>query len=186
MRPLQCVSNAPSLSARFRWAQVIAYSAFRTHLVYATCAWSFRVSPKSGEDNLMSDNRKMFLRHATPVALTLILPAMAQACARGGCSLSTDAAMGYSASPGWRIDLEYDYIPQNQLRNGTGAVSNLQPAAINDAGGSQEVERQTINRYLNLGISYSPSVNWNFSALIPYIDRSHTTNGNATPHHPPP
>jgi hypothetical protein len=128
----------------------------------------------------MSATRKTYLRHATPLALTLILPAAAQACATCGCSLSTDAAMGYSATPGWRINLEYDYIPQNQLRTGTGAVSNLQAAAINDAGGSQEVERQTINRYLNLGISYSPSVNWNFSALIPYLDRSHTTYGNAT------
>jgi hypothetical protein len=127
----------------------------------------------------MSVNRKTLLRHAAPLALSLILPATAQACATCGCSLSTDAAMGYSASPGWRINLEYDYIPQNQLRNGTGAVSNLQAAAINDAGGSQEVERQTINRYLNLGISYSPTVNWNFSALIPYVDRSHTTYGNA-------
>ena len=28
--------------------------------------------------------------------------------------------------------------------------------------------------------SYSPSASWNFSALIPYIDRGHTTYGNAT------
>ena len=27
--------------------------------------------------------------------------------------------------------------------------------AINDAGGNQEVEKQTINRYYNLGLSYS-------------------------------
>jgi hypothetical protein len=128
----------------------------------------------------MSINQNTLLRYTLPWAVTMILPAAAHACASCGCALSTDAAMGYSAVPGWRINLEYDFISQNQLRSGTGAVSNTQPASINNAGGSQEVEHQTINRYLTLGISYSPSANWNFSALVPYIDRSHTTYGNAT------
>jgi hypothetical protein len=88
--------------------------------------------------------------------------------------------MGYSSMPGWRIGLEYDFINQNQLRGGTGAVGAGQLAAINDAGGSQEVERQTINRYLNVSLNYSPSANWNVLALVPYIDRSHTTYGAAT------
>jgi Putative MetA-pathway of phenol degradation len=109
------------------------------------------------------------------------LPVTAYACATCGCSLSTDAAMGYMSTAGWRLSLDYDYIPQNQLRSGASAVSPAQAAAINAAGGSQEVEHQTINRYVNLGISYSPNVNWNFSAIVPYIDRSHTTFGNATP-----
>lgn len=114
------------------------------------------------------------------LSLTALSPVAALACATCGCSLSSDAAMGYSAEAGWRINLEYDFINQNQLRNGSRAVPGTQPASINDAGGSQEVERQTINRYVNLAISYSPSTNWNFSAIIPYIDRSHTTYGNAT------
>jgi hypothetical protein len=110
-----------------------------------------------------------------------VMPVAAYACATCGCSLSTDAAMGYTSTPGWRLSIDYDYIPQNQLRSGTGAVSPQQAAAINAAGGNQEVEHQTINRYLNLGISYSPNASWNFSAIVPYIDRSHTTYGNATP-----
>ncbi|BEU74488.1 hypothetical protein MAFF211271_40430 (plasmid) [Ralstonia syzygii subsp. indonesiensis] len=89
--------------------------------------------------------------------------------------------MGYSAIPGWRISLDYTYIPQNQLRSGTGSVTPAQVAGINAAGGNQEVERQTINRYINLGIHYSPNSSWNFSAIVPYIDRSHTTYGAATP-----
>ncbi|WP_420819631.1 transporter [Pandoraea terrae] len=124
--------------------------------------------------------QNILLRCALPLAVSVALPATAHACATCGCSLSSDAAMGYSSAPGWRFSLEYVFINQNQLRSGTSAVPNTQPAAINDAGGSQEVERQTINRYVNFGVSYSPSVNWNFSALIPYIDRSHTTYGNAT------
>ncbi|WP_431226198.1 transporter [Burkholderia contaminans] len=111
----------------------------------------------------------------------LTLPVAAHACATCGCSLSTDAATGYSAMPGWRISLDYTFIPQNQLRSGTHAVSNVVPAAINAAGGSQEVENQTINRYWNLGISYSPNPKWNFSAIVPFVDRGHSTYGNATP-----
>ncbi|HEX7908025.1 MAG TPA: transporter [Paraburkholderia sp.] len=128
----------------------------------------------------MSTNQNALLRCTLPFVMAAIFPAAAHACATCGCSLSTDAAMGYSAAPGWRINIEYDFINQNQLRSGTGSVPNTQPASINDAGGSQEVERQTINRYINLGISYSPSASWNFSAIIPYIYRSHTTYGNAT------
>lgn len=114
-------------------------------------------------------------------ATGLLAPVTAQAAPTCGCSLSTDAAMGYSAIPGWRISLDYTYLPQNQLRSGTGAVSAAQAAAINAAGGNQEVERQTINRYINLGIHYRPNSNWAFSAIVPYIDRSHTTYGAATP-----
>jgi hypothetical protein len=99
------------------------------------------------------------------------------ACATCGCSMSSDAAMGYSDATGWRVNLEYDYIDQGQLRSGTNAMSSAQVASINDAGGNQEVEHQTINRYLNLGINYRANADWNFSALIPYVDRSHNTYG---------
>jgi len=113
-------------------------------------------------------------------AAGLFAPIAAHACATCGCSLSADAAMGYSTMPGWRISLDYSYINQNQLRHGTSAVSATQAAAINDAGGSQEVEKQTINRYYNLGLTYSPNSSWSFSTIVPIIDRSHTTYGNAT------
>jgi hypothetical protein len=87
--------------------------------------------------------------------------------------------MGYTSSPGWRVSLEYDYIDQNQLRTGSSAIPAWQVASINDSGGSQEVERQTINRYLNLGLMYAPNSNWNVLALVPFVDRSHTTYGPA-------
>jgi hypothetical protein len=127
----------------------------------------------------MSPKLNPLLRLSLFGTSSLMLAGVAHACATCGCSLSADAAMGYSASPGWRINLEYDFINQDQLRTGSSAVSATQVAAINDAGGSQEIERQTINRYLNLGISYRPSANWNIALLIPYINRSHTTYGNA-------
>jgi hypothetical protein len=126
-----------------------------------------------------------FMKRPTVPSLLLSLtlgvatPGLAFACATCGCSLSSDAAMGYSAETGWRVNLDYTFINQNQLRSGGSAVPATQAAAINDAGGSQEVEHKTINRYINLGISYTPNPNWNLSATIPYTDRSHTTYGNA-------
>jgi hypothetical protein len=107
-------------------------------------------------------------------------PVPALACATCGCSLSTDAAMGYSTDAGWRVSLQYDFLNQNQLRDGSRSVSPAQVAAINDAGGEQEVERETINRYATLGVSYSPSADWNMRLLVPYIDRGHSTDGDAT------
>jgi hypothetical protein len=107
----------------------------------------------------------------------LLVPMPSFACATCGCSLSTDAAMGYSSNAGWLVTADYSFINQNQLRTGTGAISPSQVAAINNAGGNQEVENQTINRYITLGVSYSSSANWNYRLLVPYIDRSHTTYG---------
>lgn len=108
------------------------------------------------------------------------VPTAALACATCGCSLSSDAAMGYSAEAGWRMSLQYDFINQNQLRIGTRSVSAAQIAAINDAGGAQEVEHETVNRYTTLGVSFSPSADWNLRLLVPYIDRGHSTYGPTT------
>jgi len=127
----------------------------------------------------MSIKYKPNLRLALPLALSILAPGAAYACATCGCSLSSDAATGYSADTGWRLNVDYSFINQSQLRSGTSAVAATTPAAINDAGGSQEVEHKTINRYVNVGISYTPSPDWNIDAIIPYIDRSHTTYGNA-------
>ena len=63
-------------------------------------------------------------------------PFAADACATCGCSLSSDAANGYSAGPGWRIDLQFSYIDQSQLRSGGHALPDSQAAAINDNGGA--------------------------------------------------
>ncbi|HXE20724.1 MAG TPA: transporter [Rhodoferax sp.] len=119
--------------------------------------------------------------HSVLVALLAFAPASAVfACATCGCSLSSDAAMGYSASAGWMVSLEYDYLNQNQLRSGTGSVSPAQVAAINNAGGDQEVENDTLNHYVTLGLSYAPSADWNFKLMVPYIARSHSTYGSAS------
>lgn len=124
------------------------------------------------------------LREKT-AALTFILVAASAsspvfACATCGCSLSTDAAMGYSAASGWRFNLQYDYINQNQLRLGSHSIAPNEVATVNDSGGDQEVEKDTINRYFTLGLYYSPNASWNLGLQIPYIDRRHTTYGSGT------
>ena len=77
--------------------------------------------------------------------------------------------MGYSAEPGWRLSLEYDYIHQDQLRSGTRAISRV-PDGV-------ELERETLNRYLTAGVDYSPNADWNIDLRLPYVIRTHSTYG---------
>jgi hypothetical protein len=103
---------------------------------------------------------------ATALAL---LPQTAAACASCGCTLSADAAMGYSATAGWNLSIEYDYIHQDQLRSGTHAA-----AMVPDG---DELERETLSRYVTTGLSFSPDSRWNFNLLVPYVMRTHSTFG---------
>lgn len=113
------------------------------------------------------------------LAALALLPAPVFACASCGCTLSTDAAAGYSSQPGWRINLDYSFIDQSQLRHGSGTATPdqvvNQPADPTANGG--EIERDTINRYLNLSITYRPNADWGFTAVVPWVSRSHTTFG---------
>ena len=112
-------------------------------------------------------------------ALTTLAPAKrVHACASCGCTLSADAAMGYSAMTGWRLSVEYDYVNQQQLRSGTHAISAV-PAGT-------ELENQTINQYVTAAISYNPDASWNLTLLIPYVIRSHSTYGFYQPAEPLP
>jgi hypothetical protein len=115
------------------------------------------------------------------LALTLLgaVPTQSWACATCGCTVNSDAAMGFSTVSGWRVNLEYTYIDQDELRSGTGSATAAQvvnnPSSPSLGGG--EIEKDTINRYLTLGLSYRPSANWNFNLLVPYVSRDHTTYG---------
>jgi hypothetical protein len=104
---------------------------------------------------------------------------LAQACATCGCTLSTDAATGYSAQSGWRVNLEYAWLNQDELRHGDSTVSPEQ--IVNHPSdpllGGGEIEKDTLNRYLNFGVSYHPNADWGFSALLPYVRRDHSTFG---------
>ena len=77
--------------------------------------------------------------------------------------------MGYSAEAGWRLSFEYDYLHQDQLRSGTRSISSVPDG--------NELERETLNRYLTYGLSYSPTANWDLDLRIPYVIRTHSTYG---------
>jgi hypothetical protein len=119
------------------------------------------------------------LRAAAPLAaLACAWPQLAHACASCGCSLSADAAMGYSAMPGWRLSIEYDYINQDQLRSGTQTVAGVPAGA--------ELEHETVNQYVTTALSYSPNSSWNLTLLLPYVIRDHSTYGTYDPTQPLP
>lgn len=93
----------------------------------------------------------------------------AAACATCGCTLSADAAMGYSALPGWRLSVEYDYIDQDRLRSGTRSVAGVPDGS--------ELEHDTLNRYVTAALSFTPNSAWNVTLLMPYVIRDHSTYG---------
>ncbi len=114
------------------------------------------------------------------VAALLCIPGTSVlACATCGCSLSSDAATGYTAFAGWHLNLEYNYVNQNQLRFGSHSIAPAQVAMVNDGGGEQEIERETINRYTTASLAYAANADWSFRLALPYIDRSHSTYGAA-------
>ncbi|MGA8278230.1 MAG: transporter [Rhodanobacteraceae bacterium] len=107
------------------------------------------------------------------------VPTTARACATCGCTLSTDAATGHTAQPGWRFSADYTFIDQDELRHGNGSAS---PEDVidhpSDPGADEsEIEKNTTNRYLNLRASYRPDANWGVTMLLPLISRDHTTYG---------
>lgn len=108
-----------------------------------------------------------------------VLPLAAQACATCGCTLSTDAATGYSSASGWRLNLDDTSIDQNQLRSGGDRASAQQvvdrPSDPALKGG--EIERRTSNHYLNLTAAYRFNGDWGVSLLVPYVTRTHATYG---------
>lgn len=118
------------------------------------------------------------------VAMVLVLPAMsAMACASCGCSLNTDlGTQGMGSSAGWTFDLRYDNLNQNQLRSGTGSISQAQAAnTINPkTGNPAEVEGFTQNNYVTASLDYNNGETWGVTAVLPYIMRSHMTYGSDT------
>src|SRR5271166_1435028 len=122
------------------------------------------------------------------ILLLAIAPVSSWACATCGCTVNSDAAMGYSTVSGWRVNLEYTYIDQDELRSGTGTASPEQVVnnPSNPSLGGGEIEKDTINRYITLGVSYRPNADWNFNLLAPYIERDHTTYGEQQQPYTPP
>jgi hypothetical protein len=106
-------------------------------------------------------------------SLLLFANESAFACATCGCTLSTDAATGFSTRAGWRVNLQYDYINQDQLRHGTGTASVV-PVG-------NEFEHETTNRYITASLTYAPNSRWSLGLQLPYVIRDHSTYGGYDP-----
>lgn len=106
-----------------------------------------------------------------PLLLLACAPAL-RACGACGCTLNTDwANQGYASGAGFRLDLRYDWFNQDQLRTGTGTVDRGAIGFPTD----REIQQQTINRNLTLGLDWSPNANWGLNLQVPTYDRTHET-----------
>lgn len=120
---------------------------------------------------------------AAALFTSLAIPATSFACASCGCTLSPDwDALTSSSGQGFRLDVRYDYLDQNQLRHGTHSISAADASQIVNDGEPQEVEQFTRNNYLTLGLDYSPRdlPDWGVHVQLPYVDRAHSTLGTAS------
>ncbi len=103
----------------------------------------------------------------------------AQACAACEHTLSTGwETQGVNTREGVTADLSYSYINQNQQHYGTRTAS---PEIINrQLQAGQEIEAYTVTRTTTASINYTREI-WGINALIPFVQRTHGTYGNAAP-----
>lgn len=100
------------------------------------------------------------------------LAAGARACSVCGCSLSSDwAAQGYASMPGLALDLRTEYSDQDDLREGSHRADRAEFTFPND----DEIQQETLNRALWLGIDGVINDHWAVNAQLPYFDRFHST-----------
>jgi hypothetical protein len=116
------------------------------------------------------------------VPLTLAIAAAstsALACSADGCTLSSNwEALGFSTQQGFKMDIRYDYVNQDQLRSGTHSIAPAEAAQkVTSNGEPQEVEKYTRSNYINLGLDYTFNVNWGVNLQLPYVNRHHATLG---------
>lgn len=96
------------------------------------------------------------------------VPVLAEAsCGSAFCLVNTNwGAQGVWTEPGWRADLRFEYIDQDQPRTGTRDINVGEIPAHHD-------EIRTLNRNLFATLDYGFSPEWGASVIIPWIDRSH-------------
>jgi hypothetical protein len=113
--------------------------------------------------------------------VVLAASSSASACSSCGCTLSSDwENLNYSTASGFKLDLRYDLINQDQLRSGTDRISPSAASQIVNNGDPQEVERYTRNQYVTLSGDYSDRSGWGVNVQLPLIVRKHSTLGTAS------
>ena len=111
---------------------------------------------------------KGLLRHAFFCCALLAAPTAPASCGAAFCSINTNwDAHGAWAEPGWRFDLRYEHILQDQPRTGSNRISVGQIPGHHD-------EVFTENRNWLATVDYTFNADWGVSLYLPFVDRSHT------------
>jgi hypothetical protein len=105
---------------------------------------------------------------ALATSIGLILPSTAFAnCGSAFCTVNTDwNVQGIYAEPGARVELRYEYLEQNQLRNGSDKVESGQIPMHHD-------EVSTLNQALFATFDYNFASGFGLSAVVPVVKRDH-------------
>lgn len=100
------------------------------------------------------------------LALTLALPGVVHAnCGSAFCVVNTDwDTQGAWDRPGTRVDLRFEYIDQDQLRDGTHKTGPT---------GEEHDEVRTLNRNWLLTVDHAFDEHWAVSVQAPWVDRRH-------------
>jgi hypothetical protein len=76
-------------------------------------------------------------------------------------------AQGVTMDHGFRLDLRYEYIKQDQLRAG-------RDKTVPENNASREHDEQkTLNRNFVATLDYAPNADWGVSAQLPFVHRDH-------------
>jgi hypothetical protein len=102
------------------------------------------------------------------LALAFACPLVAHAgCGSAFCAANTDwASQGEWTEPGGKIDIRFEFIDQDQPKNGAEQVGIGQVPQHHD-------EVRTINRNWFAQFDYNFTPKWGISATLPFIDRDH-------------
>ena len=111
-------------------------------------------------------HRRVLASIASVSALLAALPCGAS-CGSATCPIDPQS-LNLPAEGHFSFDLSFQYIDQDQLREGTNVVSRSSVASR-----PGEVELRTVNRIETLSASYAASRDWIVSAALPYVSRSH-------------
>lgn len=99
------------------------------------------------------------------VVLMLMQVQAHASCGSAACAINTHWDQGVPQQPGLALDLRYEYIDQDQLREGSKNTSN---------GAGEALEKRTINRNLIGTLDYTFNENWGVALSAPFVSRDHT------------
>lgn len=112
--------------------------------------------------------RPLYRMFIAASAATLGAASVHASCGSAFCFVNTNWSLqGVWTQPGPHVDLRFEYIDQDQPRQGTHDVAVGAVPAHHD-------EVRTINRNVLATLDYGFDETWGITAVIPVVDRSHT------------